>query len=92
MANKIESNLHYHCPCELRKSGPHVGLYCKPHKHWLKWLTKEEVKVAVDLGTKLATKKTLAPADRLTIKDDKTIRNRIKRDKRWQKYKANKGT
>lgn len=92
MANTKQT--HEHCPCELQKNGPHVGLYCKPHKHWLKWLTKEEVKTAIDLGTKLATNKTKskAPIDRLTIKDDKTIKNRLKRDKRWQQYKTNKGS
>jgi hypothetical protein len=85
---------HNHCPCELQKHGPHIGLYCKPHKHWLKWLTKEETIIAINLGIKLAnkTKKRKTTVDRLTIKDDKTIKNRLKRDKRWQQYKTNKGT
>jgi hypothetical protein len=80
---------HDRCPCELREQGPHIGLYCRPHKHWLKWLTKEEIVIAINLGIKLATTNN---RDKLSLKDNHTINKRIKRDKRWQKYKANKGS
>lgn len=80
---------HNHCPCELQEHGPHIGLYCKPHKHWLKWLTKEEVKTAIELGIKLSTTPT---RDKLTLQDNHTLNKRLKRDKRWHKYKkANRG-
>ena len=80
---------HDRCACELQQHGPHVGLYCKPHRHWLKWLTKEEIKTAIELGIKLATTPT---RDLLTLKDNHTLNKRIKRDQRWLKYKkANRG-
>lgn len=82
MANKKLT--HEHCTCEIQLSGPHIGLYCKPHKHWLKWLTKEETKIAINLGIKLATTPT---RDKLTLKDNHTLDKRIKRDKRWLKHK-----
>lgn len=84
-----KQNLHDRCPCELKIEGPHIGLYCKPHKHWLKWLTKEEVKISIDLGIKLATTPT---RDKLALKDNHTLDKRIKRQKRWRKYKTNKGS
>jgi hypothetical protein len=80
----MANTTHTHCPCELRISGPHIGLYCKPHKHWLKWLTKEEVKASIDLGIKLAK---TPNRDKLTLKDNHTINNRLKRTKRWKQYK-----
>jgi hypothetical protein len=89
MAHTKANTLHWHCPCELQQVGPHIGLYCKPHRHWLKWLTREETKAAVDLGTRLATKPNRDP---LSLKDNHTIDKRRRRNKRWQKYKANKGT
>jgi hypothetical protein len=80
---------HEHCACEIQVNGPHIGLYCRPHKHWLKWLTKEEVKISIDLGIKLAVTPT---RDLLTLKDNHTISKRINRDQRWLKYKkANRG-
>lgn len=88
MAN-TKSQQHTHCPCEIKLSGPHIGLYCKPHKHWLKWLTQEETKIAIELGTKIAT---TPNRDKLTLRDNHTIDKRIKRIKRWNKYKkANRG-
>ena len=81
--------LHDHCPCELQISGPHIGLYCKPHKHWLKWLTKEELKICIDSGIKLAQVPT---RDKLTLKDNHTLDKRIKKQKRWHKFKTNKGS
>jgi hypothetical protein len=80
---------HDHCECELQIHGPHIGLYCKPHNHWLKWLTKEELKIAVDSGVKL---KTIPARDKLALKDNHTIDKRLKRQKRWHKYKANTGS
>ena len=80
----MSNTTHTHCPCELQVSGPHVGLYCRPHQHWLKWLTKEEVKISIDLGIKLAK---TPNRDLLTLKDNHTLANRIRRDKRWLKYK-----
>lgn len=90
MANTIlTSNLHDGCACELQEHGPHIGLYCKPHKHWLKWLTKEEIVVCIQAGLKLAQ---TPPRDLLSLKDNHTLEKRIKRDKRWLTYKkANRG-
>lgn len=87
--HRLKPNLHDRCPCELRLSGPHIGLYCKPHQHWLKWLTPEETKTAIELGTKLAT---IPNRDKLTLKDNRTVKQRIRRQKRWLKYKSNKGS
>jgi len=90
MANTLfKPNLHDRCPCELQKQGPHIGLYCKPHKHWIKWLTNEEIVVCINSGLKLAT---TPNRDKLSLKDNHTLNKRIKRDKRWLKYKkANRG-
>ena len=86
---QTKPNLHNHCPCEMQIQGPHIGLYCKPHKHWLKWLTKEEIKTCVELGIKLTN---IPTRDHLSLKDNHTLDKRIKKQKRWQKYKANKGS
>jgi hypothetical protein len=90
MANTIlKPNLHDRCACEIKEVGPHIGLYCKPHRHWLKWLTKDEIVVAINLGIKVANPK---PRDKLSLKDNHTLDKRLKRDKRWRKYKTNKGS
>jgi hypothetical protein len=91
--NWLTPGIHDSCSCEIQVNGPHIGLYCKPHKHWLKWLTKEELKICIDSGIKLATTPT---RDKLALKDNHTIKKRIKkrikRNKRWLKYKkANRG-
>ena len=85
----LKHSVHDRCSCELRKVGPHVGLYCKPHKHWFKWLTNEEIVVCVNSGLKLAT---TPNRDKLSLKDNHTINNRIKRQKRWKQHKANTGS
>jgi hypothetical protein len=87
--NKPIHTIHFRCPCELKQVGPHVGLYCKTHKEWIKWLDRDEIKAAIDLGVKLAT---TPNRDKLTLKDNHTLNKRIKKQKRWHKYKANKGT
>ena len=34
---------HKNCPVEVIRTNPwHLGLYCKPHGKWLKWLNNEE--------------------------------------------------
>lgn len=33
---------HEHCLPELRPQGPHVGLYCRQHGTWIKWVNPED--------------------------------------------------
>lgn len=85
----LKPRLHDRCPCEIRLSGPHTGLYCSPHKHWLKWLTREETQIAIELGTKIVRE---PHRDLLQLQDRRQQQKRLRRQKRWLKYKANKGS
>jgi len=44
MAN---TETHLNCPTELKITGTHLGLYCRTHGTWIKWLNKQERTVAL---------------------------------------------
>lgn len=33
---------HLFCPMEVRKQGPHIGLYCACHGAWIKWISQKD--------------------------------------------------
>lgn len=48
MANLQRENLHRNCQVDIKKSGPHYGLYCINKKcrktgSWLGWIKQEQV-------------------------------------------------
>jgi len=34
---------HSQCECWIQQRGPHWGLFCQQHNHWLKWLSAPEL-------------------------------------------------
>lgn len=35
-------DLHSRCDPDLRQVGPHMGLFCRQHGTWIKWVTKSD--------------------------------------------------
>ena len=42
---------HAQCEMILRKKSTHVGLYCKEHGTWFKWVSGHDLDVMLDAGT-----------------------------------------
>jgi len=40
---------HSQCDCHILQRGPHWGLFCRPHNHWIKWLSDREQAILRDL-------------------------------------------
>lgn len=46
---ELKEQTHMHCPMEVRKKGPHIGLYCACHGTWIKWINQREARTIQDI-------------------------------------------
>ena len=40
---------HMWCRMEVRKKGPHVGLYCTEHGTWIRWISADQARKIKDI-------------------------------------------
>lgn len=49
---------HTQCECMIRQRGPHHGLYCIPHNHWIKWLNDRDLQIVKQMDIPMIVEST----------------------------------